>query len=528
MNKNAKLKLRHFFFKRFIPIGIAAAILYIIGLFGLKILMEDGLFGTSLMYEFPDVCAKMEECKFEAAPEQIISYFSGIECDFMLDGETGLEKAMVAVNSETGEIIASSDFTVYAVYPSDEEHNVRLFTCKDKDVIDFYMQYANDWNISIQTDEIYVNGTSFLPGKVTVEKLDDATLGLELGVIGTADFTPSADSGYEYLGTPKMLIGTGSLHDSEVMAKLINSIKGENGMSLTFTSDAKENFYLSDYSSDKIYSSKSEVEIDGTAYDVYIYAEYHFWEFFAVANVVTYIIMLAVIFAVCMVWSKISYAKYSAKFDLDEARRNMVNALAHDLKSPLTAVSGYAENLASGNHPEKNEHYAKAIMENTAYMNTIITSALDLSKTESITAVKKEHIDAAALVNELYEKYRLQADSKGISFKTEGICTVEADRALITQTLENLITNAVKFTPDNGKISVKSSQDSISITNTCSDAARLADIDLTAPFVKGSESRTDRTGTGLGLSIAKAACEKQSFTLKLKAENSSFTAEIKF
>ncbi len=524
MNKinQGKLKLSQFFLKRFVPLIIVATILFAMGVFVTEIFLQD-MMSTRVGYEFLLTCRNIEDSEIKGSPENIIRYFSGIYGDIGTTNPIGMTVAMVVTDAETGDIAATSEFAVYAIYRPDKDTPATIYMCNDKEVVDFYLSYINE-DVFFNIGDIYVKDNKFIPEKVIVQKLDmdgDEILGTATGDAVEKTFTPP--DGYEYLGEANLSVAIGTHPESPVLRDIVDRVSGKPG---EYAYDAITESYVIDYENAIRYNS-SEIELNGRKYNAYSIASMDFWSVFLVPAVLFFIGVFGFVVVISFIWAKISYIKYSAKYDTDEARRNMVNSLAHDLKSPLMAISGYAENLAADSHPEKKDYYANAIMENTAYMNTIITSTLELSKTENVAAVKKEQIDIPELVISLYEKYRPEAESKGISFRSEGICNACADKVLISAAIENLLTNAVKFTPDGGAVSVKSDSESITFSNTCKSTAELEKLDLTAPFVKGNESRSNRTGTGIGLSIAKAACERQNFDLQLKLEESNFTAIIK-
>ena len=133
----------------------------------------------------------------------------------------------------------------------------------------------------------------------------------------------------------------------------------------------------------------------------------------------------------------------------------MTSALAHDLKTPLTAIMGYSENLKSNVHSEKRDYYADAVIENVRYMNEIITGTLELAKIEKQdTKMNKTAIDMVDLANELLAKYKADVEDRGISVSVSGNCTVKADRNLISRAVENLMSNAVKYTSDGGRVEI--------------------------------------------------------------------------
>lgn len=219
------------------------------------------------------------------------------------------------------------------------------------------------------------------------------------------------------------------------------------------------------------------------------------------------------------------YSELKAHYAVEDYRKDMTNKLAHDLKSPLMAISGYAENLENNIHTEKREHYAAAILDNVKYMDSIISDVLDLSKLED-GSFKTEMIelDAAALIREIASNYETALEKKDLKLTINGSAAPMSDKSLMTTILDNLIGNAVKYADESGRIIIECKSNQINITNDCDNADKLDISTLAEPFVKGDSSRSGKTGSGLGLSIASEAARRMGYTLKLQANDKKFSA----
>ena len=226
--------------------------------------------------------------------------------------------------------------------------------------------------------------------------------------------------------------------------------------------------------------------------------------------------------------AKIRYVQYCKEFELNEYRKNLTASLAHDLKTPLASISGYAENLLENVHTEKRESYANSIRETADYMNGIITDVLDLAKLEQKTDLKTKSIDLTAIAEEAAAHFADAAAEKGLTVKISGKCKASANQKMMTQAVTNLMENAVRYTPQGGSITVTGSDHALKVENTAEtgeigDAAKLSE-----PFVKGDSARGARTGSGLGLSIVRQICTLHGFRLELSAKDHAFIAEILF
>lgn len=233
--------------------------------------------------------------------------------------------------------------------------------------------------------------------------------------------------------------------------------------------------------------------------------------------------------ALSIILSLIAYNKYRTQYEIDEYRRNMTSALAHDLKTPLTAIMGYSENLKSNVHSEKRDYYADAVIENVRYMNEIITGTLELAKIEKQdTKLNKNDIDMVALANEHLAKYKADFEDRGIAVSVSGKCTVKADRELISRALENLIANAVKYTSDSGKVEITADEKQFIICNSCDKKLAGKTEDFCKVFGKSDASRSNRNGVGIGLAMVHNISSLHKFRFDAVASDGRFTAKIIF
>lgn len=232
---------------------------------------------------------------------------------------------------------------------------------------------------------------------------------------------------------------------------------------------------------------------------------------------------------IALVLSIIRNEKNKTQYAFEDYQRALTNNLAHDLKTPLAVIGGYAENLMEmrkNSGGEKELKYLDSIMQNVSYTDDIIAKTLKLSETEQIKKLNKTKVDIKALAEKSAEKYRTALEERNIDLKIEGKCEVNANEDTLMTAVENLISNAVKYTRDGGSIKVTADKKRLAVVNDVSE--NISTKDLLMPFVKGDKARSDKTSSGLGLAIASAAAAQNGFTLKIDCKDKKFTAFIEF
>ena len=222
------------------------------------------------------------------------------------------------------------------------------------------------------------------------------------------------------------------------------------------------------------------------------------------------------------------YMTRKTRYDRQEYRRNMTNAMAHDLKTPLMAMSGYAENLLANVHTDKRQQYAEAISENVRRMNGMIEQMLEIDRLETgkrRKGEKLESVDMAELFRKVVEENEVAIQRKNMVVTFEGNCTLNADMESMKRVAENLVTNAVRHGMKNGIIDIEMADRKVTISNTTDDVLP-DDIDsLWDPYVKGSGSRTGG-GSGLGLFVVKTILDKYGLKGRLSYHDGTFSVEI--
>ena len=206
----------------------------------------------------------------------------------------------------------------------------------------------------------------------------------------------------------------------------------------------------------------------------------------------------------------------------------MTNAMAHDLKPPLMAMSGYAENLLANVHTDKRQQYAEAISDNVRWSNGMIVQMLEIDRLETGKRRKREKlesVDMAELFRKVVEDNEVSIQRKNMVVTFEGNCTLNADMESMKRVAENLVTNAVRHGMKNGIIDIEMSDGKVTISNTTDDVLP-DDIDsLWDPYVKGSGSRTGG-GSGLGLFVVRTILDKYGFKGSLSYRDGTFSVFI--
>ncbi|MBR6420549.1 MAG: HAMP domain-containing histidine kinase [Oscillospiraceae bacterium] len=225
-------------------------------------------------------------------------------------------------------------------------------------------------------------------------------------------------------------------------------------------------------------------------------------------------------------WALISYLIYSKRYDMTAYRRTLTGALAHDLKTPLTAISGYSENLMEHTHPDKADAYAGAIMENVQHMDSMIAGTLGLAELESHDKIEMQEVDLTALIADAFEKVQPVTAQRGLTVELSGTCTVRGNAEMLRQLALNLAANAAQHAAEGGKITVTGEGRTLRMQNPF--AGELDEKAILEPFKRGSKARGRESGSGFGLSIVQQIAALHKAKLRVTARDGVFTAELRF
>jgi signal transduction histidine kinase len=202
---------------------------------------------------------------------------------------------------------------------------------------------------------------------------------------------------------------------------------------------------------------------------------------------------------------------------LETVRRDFVANVSHELKTPLTAIRGFAETLVS-ELTDRAQHtqFADTIRANAERMQHLVDDLLDLSRIESGGWAPAPHpLAVAAAADDAFGPLRHLATERGVTLRVsvgDGTATVRADAVALRQALTNLIENAVRYTPHGGEVTVSSRADAAGVWIVVRDTgAGIPPEHLPRIFerfyrVDAARSRAEG-GTGLGLAIVKHLVE---------------------
>jgi signal transduction histidine kinase len=226
--------------------------------------------------------------------------------------------------------------------------------------------------------------------------------------------------------------------------------------------------------------------------------------------------------------------------ELEDMKLDFVSMAAHELRTPLSTIRGYLELISyqSAENIDNVQRYIKQARRSAEELASLISNLLDVSRIERGTLVlTMDKLDLAAAVKESVQNLRFNAENKQTTLAYEGPADgmyVIADNVAIHEVFGNLIENAIKYTPNNGHVDIKLTDQSdhytVAITD---DGIGIPANALPYLFTKfyrvhgGLESGS--TGTGLGLFIAKSIIERHGGTIAVESnhgQGSIFTVTI--
>ena len=211
-----------------------------------------------------------------------------------------------------------------------------------------------------------------------------------------------------------------------------------------------------------------------------------------------------------------------------EAREETLAVVSHDLRAPLNiinTVTGIIERaLAKEPSLEGLKKQTDAIKKSVTRMDRLIRDLLDLASIDSGTlSLEPEQHPPDKLLRELREMFTPQAIAKGLSLEVEaepGLPVLEADGERVIQVLTNLLSNALKFTPEGGKLSLRAQRHPDGLLFSVSDTGAGIAADE-VPFVFDRywhANKANRESHGLGLAISKGLVEAHGGTLRVESQ----------
>lgn len=512
---------------------------------------EDGSGGIQKMEENREVTAFDA---LESVDEERLFSLWKARAHWILSSRGYPNCAFALYDSDTKELYADTRDVVFIFLREIGETSTSPYECPVEAMQEAVEDYNEIWSegdplesgISFHFEDVYLKDGECLPGRVKLVQLADREdlymLTEDTTVIKEYDFTPEDVTGYRHvmLNQNDAIKTVGPVlwpeNERAEAVELIHYYLENEPDDIWEHSNLSMNRFLADgiellQQRSMVIGGDMSVKLIGAA-RFNMLEDY--WKELLCGYISTFIctIVLALILAYR------SFMIMKNRYQMDQYRRDMTNTMAHDLKTPLMAISGYAENLQNNVHSEKKNYYAGAIVKNVQYMNRIIGNVLELAKVEEgERKPEPTEVNLRGLTEEILEKYEILAADKNVTVDLEGDAEVKADRLWMTQALDNLISNAVKYSAKDTQIQIALQNNCYEIRNRIAQSTGMSAEELWKPFVRGDNSRADTAansetenkpepGTGIGLAIVKNVLEIQGFKVKLEETEDEFIVKI--
>jgi signal transduction histidine kinase len=223
--------------------------------------------------------------------------------------------------------------------------------------------------------------------------------------------------------------------------------------------------------------------------------------------------------------------------DLNDQKDKFFSFVAHNLKNPFSTIMGFSELIAKNSHTkeyDKLDRYAKHILGLSVHVHKILENLLEWSRIQRRSfEYRPENTDVAALISDVLEMNQKEAERKEIALTYDLPQNLMSftDKFMVTTILQNLMSNALNFTPSSGKIHVSAKTDgskvTVSITDTGigiakDDLPKLFRIDVHPVKIGTAESK----GAGLGLVICKELIQRCQGDITIESQLSRGTTVI--
>ncbi len=238
---------------------------------------------------------------------------------------------------------------------------------------------------------------------------------------------------------------------------------------------------------------------------------------------------LFMVFAVVAAALVIILSKVSEKNErLEKSREAFISAAAHELKTPIAAIAGSCECILENSAPQKNEEYVEQIYSESKKMGRMVKTLLQYNKLNSGEKSEIKKVLLPGLISEQKQKFIPLIEAKNITITENIESGIEIDCNAVQTgiVIDNYLSNAVKFTPENGEIRISAFKTSgktrFEIYNSGSEIANEDAPHIWEELYSGDKARTENS-TGMGLAICRLVFDLQKFEYGFKNEKGGVT-----
>ena len=219
---------------------------------------------------------------------------------------------------------------------------------------------------------------------------------------------------------------------------------------------------------------------------------------------------------------------YQQRAALEEMRRDFTNAMAHELKTPLSIIRGFAENLQEHHMENKRDYYLAQIIGQTEELDRLVTEMIAVSRMDSEElALPKESVSIYALIREQIERLQPMIAEKNIQvqYACNEDFVVAGDPGYLAKAIGNLVSNAVAYNIENGSIRIQTDARRCGIENTSPPLTEEQLAHAFDMFYSGDKSRNSKDKhMGLGLFLAKKILALHDLNISL--ENTQMGVQV--
>ena len=199
--------------------------------------------------------------------------------------------------------------------------------------------------------------------------------------------------------------------------------------------------------------------------------------------------------------------------ELEQLKSDMIRVAAHDLRAPLNIIMGYATLLSDATLNKVEKEFLNEIDKASSHMERMIRDILSLERIEAYAAGHSESVNLNEVVQSAFHERQPQAAQKAQDYQltlTPEAIIVQGDPVHLEEAVGNLIGNAIKYTPQEGRVLVRLLDDGrFEVEDTGCGIPENRQKDLFAPFYRVKTHETqDIEGTGLGLHLVKRIIER--------------------